>query len=199
MDSATLPFYTPAPMARSNTGKWVTVALVATVGIGAYKMGMFCGETQDKLEHLSNQVWIERLPQNDRDQIHHLVLLEQGRDRFGGFGRSSQWRHFLEIFMWHRENSRVTLQLPQDRVRLDLDARIWDCEGDAPAPFELCLELKNERGKTARYFSRYDWVIEHGAAPHIDGLPELVPHAAPSLTGEIEYAVDAGGLTLLAD
>lgn len=186
-------------MARSNTSKWVSLGLAATVGFGAYELGLFgCGSGPDGVENLSNQVWIERLPQNDRDQIHHLVLVEQGRDRFGGFGRSSSWRHALEIFMWHREDNRLSLNLPQDRVRLDLEARVWSCEGEAPAPFELCLELKTQRGKTARYYSRHDWVIEDGEAPHIEGLPELAPHAAPTLPADLEFALDPEGSDLLA-
>lgn len=198
MDAGARALYTAAAMARSKTNKWVTLALAATAGFGAYELGFFDDEAQDGLGHLSNQVWIERLPQNDRDQIHHLVLLEQGRDRFGGFGRSSQWRHFLEIFMWHRENNRLTLHLPQDRVRLDLEARVWDCEGEAPAPFELCLELTGHRGHKAHYYSRRDWVIEAGAAPDIAGLPEVVPHAAPTVPAGMEFADAVDGAALLA-
>ncbi|HEY8380416.1 MAG TPA: hypothetical protein VIK91_28230 [Nannocystis sp.] len=183
-------------MARKRRNKWVIAALVATTGIAAYELG-FVGDTQGELEHLSNQVWIERLPQNDRDQIHHLVLLEQGRDRVGGFGRSSQWRHFLEIFMWHREGKRLTLHLPQDRIRLDLEARVWDCEDEAPAPFELCLELTGQRGHTARYYSRRDWVIDGNSAPAIAGLPEVVPHAAPTLPEGIEFTAAPDAVAML--
>ena len=185
-------------MARSKTNKWVGLGLAATVGLGAYELGLFDCASTSGVEHLSNQVWIERLPQNDRDQIHHLVLLEQGRDRFGAFGKSSQWRHFLEIFAWHREQSRLTLHLPQDRVRVDLEARVWECEDEAPAPFELCLELKGERGHTARYYSRFDWVIEDGNVPHIEGLPELAPHAAPVLPEGLEFTPDPDAQALLA-
>jgi hypothetical protein len=186
-------------MARSKTNKWVGLGLAATVGFAAYELGLFGSSHADGLEHLSNQVWIERLPQNDRDQIYHLVLLEQGRDRFGAFGRSSQWRHFVELFAWHREQERLTLHLPQDRVRLNLEARVWECEGEAPAPFELCLELKGERGHTARYYSRHDWVIDaDGAAPHIEGLPEITPHAPPTLPAGAEFADDPDASALLA-
>lgn len=185
-------------MARSKTSKWVGLGLAATLGIGAYEFGLFDCASTSGVEHLANQVWIERLPQNDRDQIHHLVLLEQGRDRFGAFGKSSQWRHFLEIFAWHREQNRLTLNLPQDRVRVDLEARVWECEDEAPAPFELCLELKGQRGHTARYYSRHEWVIEGDRAPHIEGLPNLVPTAAPTLPEGLEFAPDAEATALLA-
>lgn len=182
-------------MARSSSSKWIAVALVATAGFGAYEL--LGGEKQDGLKQLANQVWIERLPQNDRDQIHHLVLVQEGRDRFGAFGRSSTWRHFVEIFMWQREDDRLTLHLPQDRVRIDLTARVWDCEGEAPEPFELCLELKGHGGRTAHYYSRHEWTIDGALAPELGGL-ELAPSAAPALPEGLEFAVDAEADALLA-
>jgi len=167
-------------MARSTLKTWTSLALVGACGYGAFQL-LSPGSAQDKLEHLANQVWIERLPENDRDQIHHLVMIQDGRDRFGAAGRSSTWRHFIEVFLWQREQSRVTMHFPQDKVRVDLTARVWDCEGEAPAPFELCLELKGNSGRTARYFSRYEWAIDSaGEAPAIAGLPRLTPESAPS-------------------
>jgi hypothetical protein len=184
-------------MSRSNTKTWMTLAVAAAAGLGGYRLLSSCGEAQDGLKHLANQVWIERLPENDRDQIHHIVLLQDGRDRFGGFGRSSTWRHFLEVFMWQREEDRLTLHLPQERVRLDLTARVWNCEDEAPEPFELCLELKGHSGRTARYYSRYEWTIDGdtGDTKEIAGLGELAPHAAPVLPEGLEFApADADAL-----
>lgn len=183
-------------MSRSNS-KWMSLALVAAAGFGAYRLLPFGGDAQDGLQHLANQVWIERLPENDRDQIHHIVLVQEGRDRFGAFGRSSTWRHFIEVFMWQRENEHLTLHLPQDRVRLDLTARVWDCEGEAPAPFELCLELKGHSGRTAHYYSRYEWTIDGETVPNVAGLGELVPHGVPALPEGLED-VAADDAALLA-
>jgi hypothetical protein len=167
-------------MSRSNT-KWITLAVVAAAGFGGYRLISSCGEAQDGLKHLANQVWIERLPENDRDQIHHLVLIQEGRDRFGAFGRSSTWRHFVEVFMWQREEDRLTLHLPQDRVRLDLTARVWNCEDEAPEPFELCLEISVQDRKRV-YYSRRDWVIDpHDVDGSIADLAEANPELAPVL------------------
>lgn len=165
-------------MARSNPlRKIVTVAALGAAVAGTYQLGsaLFGDEAAD-VRHLANQVWIERIPGDDRDMIHHLVLIEDGRDRFGAFGKSSQWRHFIEIFRWTREDSRLAIVLPQERKRVDLDARVWDCDGEAPAPFQLCLELTNKKGKKARYFSRYDWAIDgQDAAAVAAAHPELAP------------------------
>lgn len=178
-------------MARSKASKWVGLALVGACGFGAYELWTCGGSAQDSMKHLANQVWIERLPENDRDQIHHLWLIEEGRDRFGAFGRSSTWRHFLEVFMWQREQNRLTLHLPQDRVRVDLTARVWECEGEAPAPFELCLEIKGQNGRTSNYYSRYEWAIDaEGTMPRIAGMPELDRGAAPAMPEGEFVAID---------
>lgn len=186
-------------MARSKFGKWAALALVATVGAGVYQLGP-CSETSEDLKLLANQVWLERLPTDDRDQIHHVVFIDNRRDRFGAFGRSSTWRHAIEVFRWHREAERLTLHLPQDRLRLDLSVRVWDCEDEAPEPFELCLELKTGKGQSGHYYSRRDWKIdaETGALPTIAGVPTLELPAAPALPAGLEFAA-VDSTELLAD
>lgn len=170
-------------MARSTlTRKILALATIGALALGTYKLGttvldMFADDSIEA-KRLANQVWIERLPTDDRDMIHHLVLIEDGGDRFGGFGKSSQWRHFVELFRWAREDSRLTLLLPQERKRLDLGVKVWNCEGEAPAPFQLCLELSNKR-KTMKYYSRHDWSID---AANPDALAALVA-ATPELAG----------------
>jgi hypothetical protein len=167
-------------MARSN--KTRTLVAFATVGalvLGTYQLGSaLLSDDSLATQHLANQVWIERLPQNDRDMINHIVLVEDGRERFGAFGKSSQWRHFVEIFRWAREENRLSLLLPQDRKRLDLGVRVWDCEDEAPAPFQLCLELSNKSHKIL-YYSRHDWTLdslgEHPELTAVIATPAPVP------------------------
>lgn len=164
-------------MARSNTRTLVALATVGTLVLGTYKLGSaLLGDDSLSAQRLANQVWIERLPKDDRDMINHLVLVEDGRDRFGAFGKSSQWRHFIEIFRWSREDDRLTLLLPQDRKRLDLGVRVWDCEGEAPAPFQLCLELSNKSRKVL-YYSRHDWTLD--SLPEHPELTQLLDAPVP--------------------
>jgi hypothetical protein len=111
-------------------------------------------------DHLVNQVWIERVPADHRDQIAHLLMIDHPRARrVGVAGRSSQWRHMIEVFMWRLDGSTLDLAFPQDRVRSRLQARTWDCEGDAPEPFELCLELSRGDRKV-RMYSRHEWEVD---------------------------------------
>ena len=83
-------------MARSNTRTLVALATVGTLALGTYKLGSaLLGDDSLSAQRLANQVWIERLPKDERDMINHLVLIEDGRDRFGAFGKSSKCRHFV--------------------------------------------------------------------------------------------------------
>lgn len=185
-------------MARSNLSRKIVALAVIGAGIvGTYELGaaLTGGDAADA-RRFANQVWIERLPKDDRDMIHHLVAIEDGNDRFGAFGKSSQWRHLVDIFLWAREDNRVSIVLPQERRRIDLGVRVWDCADEAPSPFQLCLELTNKAGKSASYYSRYDWRID--ATP--ESLAELTaaaPELAPVLAdlARPAAAVDAAGFT----
>ncbi len=144
---------------RSTSQKFVTLAAIGLMAVGTYKLGnVLFGETIDA-QRLANQVWIEKLPTDDRDMIRHLVLVDDSGERFGAFGKSSTWRHFVEIFRWQQDGNRLNLVLPQDRKRVSLSVKVWNCEGEAPAPFQLCLELSNNRN-SALYYSRREWTID---------------------------------------
>ena len=179
-------------MARStSTRKLAALITVGALAFGTYKLGSaVLGDDSLSAQRLANQVWIERLPKDDRDMINHLVLVEDGRERFGAFGKSSQWRHFVEIFRWSREDERLTLLLPQERKRLDLGVRVWDCEGEAPAPFQLCLELSNKSRKI-QYYSRRDWTIDSlGEHPELTAVLEA-PTPVPAIADADDFvAVD---------
>lgn len=188
-------------MARSTTTrKLAALAVFGALAAGSFKLGTaLLGDADVSAQRLHNQVWIERLPQDDRDMIHHLVLIDDEGERFGAFGKSSQWRHFVEIFRWAREGDRLTMLLPQERQRLDLGVKVWECAGEAPAPFQLCLELTNKR-KTMRYYSRHDWSLD-GASP--DALAALVAQQ-PELAKVIEMPapvadLDAAAFTVVDD
>lgn len=187
-------------MART-TRKIVTLAVLGAGLFGTYKLGaaLFCDEAA--AARLHNQVWIERLPGDERDMIHHLVLVEDGGDRVGAFGKSSTWRHFIEIFLWKASGQNLVLDLPQDRKRVELGWKAWECEGKAPRGFQLCLELTNKRGKSVTYYSRHDWRIDDASPEALAELAAAQPELAPVLkdipgpTG----AVDVEGFELADD
>jgi len=136
-------------------------------------------------ERFANQVWIERVPRNERDMVWHFVPVEQRGKRLGAIGRGSRWRVVVDRFVWSRRGAQFEMRTPQNSCRSTLAVRSWECAGQAPRPFELCLELTGE-GKTYRYYSRKDWVVKG------DGeLPGEIAHLVPSLLGTPPDAPDA--------
>lgn len=174
----------------NKQSKWIVLALVGACGFGAWKAGsaLLGDEEAQGTQHLVNQVWIDHVPADDRDMIGHLVVLDHPQGKFGATGRSSQWRHIIEVFRWRLEGKRLTLAFPQERVRTAVDVETWRCEGEAPAPFQLCLRLTNQRGQSVTLYSRDDWEVR----PHEleDSLAEL-GEDAPMLRGVLdELALD---------
>lgn len=145
------------------TAKLLTLALVGAGAYGAWSVGqgLFGDDDEEATgtKHLVNQVWIERMPKDQRDMIGHLVLVDMPEGRVGAAGKSSQWRVMVELFQWGLEGNRLSVFFPQERVKAQLGVRTWGCEGEAPKPFELCLEVSNGRRK-AVFYSMEEWHIE---------------------------------------
>lgn len=172
-------------MSKATTGLIACALLGGAIAAGASMLGDDDKDTA-KTRHLANQVWIDRIPGNERDQIRHLAFIKHPRGRFGGVGLSSQWRHFLEVFAWKQEGSRLSIFFPQDRKHAKVKARTWACEGEAPEPFELCLEL-SANGDSRTYYSRKEWVIDANNVE--ESLVEL-GQDNPELAGIFEHAAD---------
>ncbi len=177
--------------------KLVVVVAAGAVITGAWLAGSRLMSDEDRgadsARHAINHVWIERVPANARDMIHHFMLVKHPDGRVGLLGNSSQWRHHLELFKWGLEGERLQVYLPQSDTKVSLRIKTWECEGEAPEPFELCMVIDTGKRKL-QYFSRKDWVVEpRDAVDSIDALvaeyPELaglevVPPALPSDSSE---------------
>lgn len=173
------------PGGRTWYGAAMSKTMAKVVGLALAGAGVFGAWTlaqdgEDELtgtQHVVNQVWIERAPQGPRDMIGHLVLLDIPEGRIGVAGQSSQWRHLIELFQWGLEGSRLSVFFPQDRVKAQLRVRSWRCEGEAPEPFELCLEISNGRRSTV-FYSLEDWKIDPDRAAESLAELELDPALA---------------------
>jgi hypothetical protein len=163
----------------SKAKKLITLALVGACGFGVWKAGgAVLGDSEvEGTQRLINQVWIERMPEDQRDMVGHLVLVDHPRGKVGIVGRSSTWRHLNEIFLWQLRGSELGTKFPQDRVKGKAQVRTWRCEGEAPAPFELCLEVSHG-GRSVVLYSREDWVVK----PHDHASFDLLAEEEPRLT-----------------
>ena len=145
-----------------TTAKLLGLALAGAGVFGLWTLGQgLFGDDEEtaSAKHLVNQVWIERMPKDQRDLIAHLVLVDVPEGRVGAAGKSSQWRLLMEMFQWGLEDSRLSVFFPQDRVKAQFSVRTWKCEGEAPEPFELCLEISSGRRK-ATFYSLEEWHID---------------------------------------
>lgn len=169
----------------NSKSKLFVLALAGACAFGAWKIGdaIFADDEAQGTQHLTNQVWIDHMPANSRDMLTHLIVLEHPDGKFGAIGQSSTWRHMAEVFMWKLEGSQLLVYFPQESVRGRVGVKTWRCEGDAPEPFELCLEISSPNGETALMYSRDEWKIR----PHdmIDSL-EAIADEYPELAGVIE-------------
>jgi hypothetical protein len=188
-------------MSKNKTGRillGLAVAGAGILGVSALQRAVSDDDSDAaSAKHAVNRVWIERLPADQRDMIGHFILVDHKQGRVGGIGKSSQWRHFIELFQWGLEGNRLSIFLPQDRVKTQVSVKTWKCAGEAPDPFELCMEISNGR-KSAMFYSRTDWVIEpHDVAGSIEDLVEDAPDLATVLeavpiegAGELVDAAD---------
>jgi hypothetical protein len=80
------------------------------------------------------------------------------------------------------------LFFPQDRTRGQVKLSTWECKDEAPEPFELCMKLTGDNGRSFTLYSRKDWKIE----PHDshDSLADIVDDA-PELAGLLHGFDDA--------
>ena len=140
----------------------VMLALGGAGLLGAYKVGAWAvsGDAEAQgTEYLLNRPWLERAPVDRRDMIGHLTLVKHPEGRAGITGRSSQWRHGLEVFLWGLRGDKLMLHFPQEDVRGFVKVKTWKCGDEAPAPFDLCLEVRAD-GRSMTLYSREDWKIE---------------------------------------
>jgi len=141
--------------------RWLPLLLVGTAAYGAWHLASWLREPEvQDARRLTNQVWISRMPSGPRDVVGHLTVIQPKRGkRIGAVGHSSRFRFNIELFGWSLEGDRLALFFPQERVRAEFQARTWSCAGEAPEPFELCLELA-ANGRKVMFYSREDWVID---------------------------------------
>lgn len=170
MDRAPAARYT-LPMSKRRGWLWGAVAL----GVVAWAGSSWIADAPSAPSDAVNRVWLERLPKNQRDIVGHFVMIDHEGRRFGATGRSSRWRHDVEVFKWALEEDRLVQVFPQTRAKVKSKVEAGRC--DAPRPFDMCLELTSSAGKTT-FYSRHDWVIEPGESERAwaEDYPELAEH-----------------------
>ena len=164
-------------MPKSGTRK--TALVMLGLGVLGWMLWHRVFDGRREVKWLVNQIWIERMPANERDMVWAGVLFQDGKDRAGVLAHGSQFRVHADVLMWRLEGDKLRTHFLQENKRYDFQARTWACEGRAPRPFELCLELKRGR-QVLRFYSLNDWNIDSKELPA--GLAGLIPQARGALS-----------------
>jgi hypothetical protein len=170
---------TLAPMSK-QTNKLIALTLVGACGFGVYQAGQaLLGDEEQSTKRAVNQLWVDHFPSDERDMVLHMVIIDHREGKFGAIGQSSQWRHRIDVFRWQLDGATLGMFFPQDRVRANLKVSTWECAGEAPEPFELCMKLTNDNGRSVTLYSRKDWKIEpHDSRDSIADIVEDTPELA---------------------
>jgi hypothetical protein len=163
---------------RTRLVLWLVLALGA---YAAWRFGVpyFFGGAAGT-ERLTNQVWLERMPRDQRDIVRHFFLIDDKGNRIGSVGRASRWRIHTEMFLWGLDRDLLRTRFPQDGTLARFRVRTWKCAGDAPRPFDWCLEVSNDR-RTLRFYSRDGWKIRPHEAALEEGAQGELGFLAPAL------------------
>ncbi|TPV95741.1 MAG: hypothetical protein B7733_08335 [Myxococcales bacterium FL481] len=154
------------------------------------------GQTEDdsrrEAAHLANRVWVERMPKSRLDVVGHFVALEVSRGRFGSVGRASHWRAFAEGFRWAEHDGEMVFYFPQQDRRANVPVHTWACEGEVPAPFELCLQF-GTGARSQVFYSRRRWKVRPHAESFVVEDGAKLPVPVESLVGLGVGAAGADG------
>jgi hypothetical protein len=111
-----------------------------------------------------DRVWIDHLPQNDRDMVNVFAVLAD--PEVGIFQSASQWKQGLEIFKTDaRDGGKIGVVYPQTRERETVTVHAEPCKtGD----FDYCLEVKGASRGVKAYVSKKGWEIDaHADLAHL--------------------------------
>src|SRR5438552_1342105 len=91
---------------------------------------------------VQNRFYIERMPKNERDVVKDVAFIkDEDHGNVGIRVSGSRFRLFLDVLTWKRDGNRLESTILQTNDKVRGTFRAWKCKGEAPAPFELCLEL----------------------------------------------------------
>jgi hypothetical protein len=165
--------------------KLIAIALAGACSFGVWKAAdaLFFSDEAQGTEHAVNQLWIDHVPADERDMITHFVLIDHREGQFGVVGSSSRWRFGGEVFRWQLKGVDLHMYFPQERTRGAVQVETWACEGEAPAPFQLCMKLTNKNGRSMTLYSREEWEID---PHHVDDSLEDIADDEPMLAGMMQ-------------
>ena len=141
------------------------VAGIAVMGVWKLRTDHRVESDDDKL--LTDRIWIDHMPRNDRDVIQ--VFLAITDQPMGIFQAASQWKGSYELFRYEAQGDEMRIVFPQtgDREKVTAKARRCNERG-----MDYCLEMSGASRGVKRYYSRKGWEV--GADLRPDQLDDQV-------------------------
>lgn len=136
----------------------LAVLVLSTVAFVALRRGgddATTESTDSKLVSVTDRIWIDHIPRNDRDVFHLFVAITE--QPFGIFQATSQWKGQYELFQYEISGNEMRLVYGQDGSKDKVKATAREC-GDKG--MDYCLELSGASRGVKKYYSMEDWVID---------------------------------------
>jgi len=124
---------------------------------------------------ITNRFWQNKTPKDGRDLTFHMVLFDKAKIRAGAMAHLSEWRYYVDRVRFSVKGDTLTVESPQDRTKTKYTVRTWRCKGEAPKPFDLCLELKKGGKKVTLYSDSHT----HFAEGETQRLLQRAAHTGP--------------------
>jgi hypothetical protein len=138
--------------------KLLLVAALAAVGFGGWRLRAHSHHAavtdggENKL--LVDRLWIDRMPEHERDPINVLALLSD--DKLGVFQNLTAYRGSYELFRYERSGGELRVKYPQTGESDKLSVKVTRCDEDG---MDFCLDVSGGSRGVRHYYSREEWVI----------------------------------------
>jgi len=133
--------------------KLALIPVLAAVVYGGYRVRSH--QPAHTTVEVSDRVWIDHLPRNDRDTINVFALLTQ--QPVGVFQATSAWKGGFEAFRYEKQGNEIRAVFPQSGDREKIT--VTECPCDQRG-MDYCLEVSGSSRGVKKYYSRKEWIIE---------------------------------------
>jgi hypothetical protein len=153
--------------------KLLLIAAIAGAGIGTWRWRQARGEQPSDASLVTDRLWVDHLPRNERDTIQVFAALTQ--EPIGIFQKVSAWQGSYELFRYEGHDGELRLVFPQNGDKEKVRAKARRCD---EAGMDFCLELSGSSRGAKRYYSVEGWEIGSVADEdaRIHDLLRVAPH-----------------------
>ena len=141
----------------------IAVLALAAGGYGAYRWQASepTVTAQHDARQVKDRVWIDHIPQHERDTINVFVVLSKGprqgpKGPIGAFEAVSTWKGQFEAFRHESHGEEMRIVFPHSGDRESLRVKPSKCNENG---MDYCLEVSGSSRGVQKYYSRKGWEI----------------------------------------